>query len=410
MHTQHTQKQALFPAPDQVLSVGDFTGRLKRLLERSVPPCWVRGEVSNLKRQASGHVYFTLKDSESQLSAVMFRGDASRQSLKLEDGMQILVYGELSLYEPRGSYQIIVRFTLAAGQGELQLAFERLKQQLKEEGLFEPERKQPLPALPTRIGIITSPTGAAVQDFISILRRRDWLGELVVLPSLVQGEGASGSILERLIWAEASGSFDLIVLSRGGGSLEDLWAFNEEQLVRAVAACSIPTISAVGHETDFSLCDFAADVRAETPSGAAELISSSYLECVEGVERAGDGLSSGVVDLLENLKNQLSQLKHRVSLQSPVEYLERLRLRLLLCASKLDESVQRDVTGLRAKLRHLELMLESMSIEKTLARGFVALKDSAGKYLLNRSQVASGDVIEAQFSDGSATLEVKSTD
>ena len=186
--------------------------------------------------------------------------------------------------------------------------------------------------------------------------------------------------------------------------------FNKEQLVRAVAACSIPAISAVGHEIDFSLCDFAADVRAETPSGAAELISSSYLECVEGVERAGDGLSSGVVDLLENLKNQLSQLKHRVSLQSPVEYLERLRLRLLLCDSKLDESVQRDVTGLRAKLRHLELMLESMSIEKTLARGFVTPKDSAGKYLLNRSQVAPEDVIEAQFSDGSATLEVKSTD
>jgi len=410
VHTQQTKKQALFPAPDQVLSVGDFTGRLKRLLERSVPPCWVRGEVSNLKRQASGHVYFTLKDSESQLPAVMFRGDASRQSLTLKDGMQVLVYGELSLYEPRGAYQMIVRFTLAAGQGELQLAFERLKQQLKEEGLFEPERKQPLPALPRRIGIITSPTGAAVQDFISILRRRGWLGELVVLPSLVQGEGASGSILERLNWAEESGSFDLIVLSRGGGSLEDLWAFNEEQLVRAVAACSIPTVSAIGHETDFSLCDFSADVRAETPSGAAELISSSYLECVEGVERAGDGLSSGVVDLLENLKNQLSQLKHRVSLQSPVEYLERLRLRLQLCASKLDGSTQRDVTGLRTKLRHLELMLEGMSIDKTLARGFVALKDSAGKYLLNRSQVSSGDVVEAQFSDGSATLEVTSTD
>ena len=410
MHLQPTQNQALFPSPDHVLSVNDFTGKLKCLLERSVPPCWVRGEVSNLRRQSSGHVYFTLKDSKSQLSSVMFRGDASRQSLVLEDGMQVLVYGELSLYEPRGAYQLIVRFTLAAGQGELQLAFERLKQQLKGEGLFDSERKQLLPLLPRCVGIITSPTGAAIHDFISIVRRRGWSGELIVLPALVQGEGASDSILERLKWVEKSKRCDLIVLSRGGGSMEDLWAFNEEQLVRAVAACSVPTISAVGHETDFSLCDFAADIRAETPSGAAELISSRYLESAERVDTAHEALDYEIKRLLERASQACSQLKSRLLLQNPAEYLERLKLRLKLSAAKMKTAAEGDISALKMQLSHLNLRLESMRVGRTLARGFVTLQDQQGLYLTSSSQLAKGDIVKAHLHDGSATFEVQGAD
>jgi exodeoxyribonuclease VII large subunit len=410
MHFNETQKQALFPAPDQILSVADFTGRLKRLLEGSVPPCWVRGEVSNLRRQSSGHVYFTLKDAQSQLSAVMFRGDASRQSLALKDGMQVLVYGELSLYELRGAYQLIVRFTLGVGEGALQLAFERLKQQLKDEGLFAPERKQPLPLLPQRVAIITSPTGAAIHDFISILRRRGWLGELTVLPAPVQGEGASNSILERLHWAEASERFDLIVLSRGGGSLEDLWAFNEERLVRAVADCSLPTISAVGHETDFSLCDFAADVRAETPSGAAELISSRFLACTERLVAAREDLVRGVNRLLERGSLRLTALRNSLLHQSPAEYVERLQLRLDLYASRLEACTRQDMHSLKKQLDHLDLRLKSMSVERTLARGFVALQDEEGQYIVRSAQVRLGEPIKACFSDGCVQLEATHLD
>ena len=268
---------------ERVASVGEFTRRIKVLLETGIRPGWVRGEVSNLRQQASGHVYFSLKDSEAQLSAVMFRGDAARQSLKLRDGQQVLVYGEINVYEVRGSYQLIVRVVVEDGVGRLQQEFEALKQKLADEGLFDPAKKKPLPEMPATVGFITSPTGAAVQDFLRILIRRGWRGRVVILPAKVQGEGAADEIAAMLQQAEVLGIFDLLVIGRGGGSLEDLWAFNEEPLVRAVAACTVPVISAVGHEIDFTLSDFVADVRAETPSAAAELISSHFVEALERV-------------------------------------------------------------------------------------------------------------------------------
>jgi exodeoxyribonuclease VII large subunit len=274
----------------RVESVSDFTRRIKAVLESQVRPGWVRGEVSNLRVQASGHVYFSLKDAGAQLSAVMFRGDASRQDVKLRDGIQVLLYGEISVYEARGNYQLIVRAVIEDGVGRLQREFEALKQRLAAAGLFAAENKVALPAMPRTVGFITSPSGAAVQDFVRILIRRGWRGRVVVLPAKVQGEGAAAEMVEMLRLAcnpAACGvAFDLLVIGRGGGSLEDLWAFNEEALVRAVAACPLPIISAVGHEIDFTLCDFAADVRVETPSAAAELISSGFVAAGERAGRA----------------------------------------------------------------------------------------------------------------------------
>ena len=267
--------QPLFAAEERggegrIESVSEFTRRVKTLLERGIAPAWVRGEVSNLRAQASGHLYFSLKDAGAQLSAVLFRGDAARQKVPVRDGLQVIVFGELNVYEVRGQYQLIVRSVVEDGVGRLQREFEALKKRLAGEGLFAPERKRPIPSLPATVGFITSPTGAAVKDFLRILTRRGWRGRVVILPAKVQGAEAAPEMIGMLELAAALGIFDLLVIGRGGGSIEDLWAFNEEALVRAVAACPVPVISAVGHEIDFTLCDFAADVRAETPSAAAD--------------------------------------------------------------------------------------------------------------------------------------------
>ena len=216
-------------------SVGEFTRRVKSLLESGIRPGWVRGEVSNLRAQASGHVYFSLKDATAQVSAVLFRGDAARQTVKLRDGQQVVVFGAVSVYEARGQYQLVVRAVIEDGVGRLQQEFERLKGRLADEGLFAAEKKRPIPAMPSAVGFITSPTGAAVQDFMRILTRRGWRGRLVVLPAKVQGDGAAAEMAAMLELAQELKIFDLLVIGRGGGSLEDLWAFNEEPLVRAVA-------------------------------------------------------------------------------------------------------------------------------------------------------------------------------
>ncbi|HEY1849149.1 MAG TPA: exodeoxyribonuclease VII large subunit, partial [Opitutaceae bacterium] len=239
------------------MTVTEFTRRVKSVIEGAMGACWVRGEVSNLRVQASGHAYFSLKDAGAQLSAVLFRAQGARQSVRLADGLQVIAFGEVGVYEPRGQYQLVVRTLVDDGVGALQRKFEELKRRLSDEGLFEPSRKRPVPPMPAIVGFLTSPTGAAAQDFVRILIRRDWRGRVVILPSKVQGEGAAEEMARMLGTAASLGIFDLIVVGRGGGSMEDLWAFNEEVLVRAVAACPVPVVSAVGHEIDFTLCDFA---------------------------------------------------------------------------------------------------------------------------------------------------------
>src|SRR5471032_2040127 len=325
-----TREETLFSdaAGTEVESVSEFTRRVKALLEGGLRPGWVRGEVSNLRAQASGHVYFSLKDAGAQLSAVLFRGDATRQTVKLRDGQQVVVYGEVSVYEARGQYQLIVRAVIEDGMGKLQREFEALKARLAAEGLFAPERKRAIPAMPQTVGFVTSPTGAAVQDFLRILTRRGWRGRVVVLPAKVQGDGAAAEMIAMLALARELGIFDLLVIGRGGGSLEDLWAFNEEPLVRAVAASAVPIISAVGHEIDFTLCDFAADARAETPSAAAELISSQFVACAERAERAGETIGFVLEAAVARATERLDHARSRLRLLSPAAQLEQGHLRL----------------------------------------------------------------------------------
>lgn len=414
----------------RVRSVTEFTREVKELLEGGMRAGWVRGEISNLRAQASGHVYFSLKDGGAQLACVLFRGDAARQTVQVRDGLQVMAYGAISVYESRGQYQLVVRALLDHGTGRLQLEFEQLKQRLAAEGLFETARKKPIPPLPATIGFITSPTGAAVRDFISILQRRGWCGRLVVLPAKVQGVGSSTEMVEMIRVAQALRIFDLLVIGRGGGSIEDLWAFNEEPLVRAVAACSIPVISAVGHEIDYTLSDFAADARAETPSGAAELISSNYLDWVGRANQATESLGVILEDALERAAEKLAHARSRLRLLSPVAAIEQNHL-------KVDDLANRLASGLRAGVQHrrgllavvssrlgnaspakrvereshhllaLWKRLESASPKSVLNRGYVIVRDAEGKPVSRAKGLRSGQTLVNEFHDGQVKVRVE---
>ncbi len=408
-------------------SVGEFTRRVKSLLESGIRPGWVRGEVSNLRAQASGHVYFSLRDATAQVSAVLFRGDAARQTVKLRDGQQVVVFGAVSVYEARGQYQLVVRAVIEDGVGRLQQEFERLKQRLADEGLFAAERKRPIPAMPATVGFITSPTGAAVQDFMRILTRRGWRGRLVVLPAKVQGDGAAAEMVAMLELAQELKIFDLMVIGRGGGSLEDLWAFNEEPLVRAVAGCAIPVISAVGHEIDFTLCDFAADVRAETPSGAAELISSNFVRCAEQAEQASEAMLAAAGGAVERAGERLDHARSRLRLLTPAAQIEQGFLRLddfsnrLAAALRSTLQLRRQQLGdvrsrlmqaspeTRVQLGSHQLLslykrLQAASPASVLHRGFAIVRDERGQPVARRAAVKAGQRLSAEFSDGSVKV------
>jgi exodeoxyribonuclease VII large subunit len=408
-------------------SVSEFTRRVKVLLESGLRPSWIRAEVSNLRAQASGHVYFSLKDAGAQLSAVLFRGDAARQTVKLRDGLQVIVYGEVSVYEARGQYQLIVRIVVDDGVGRLQREFEALKARLAAEGLFSAERKKPVPAMPRTVGFITSPTGAAVRDFMRILTRRGWRGRAVVLPAKVQGEGAAAEMVAMLALAQELGIFDLLVIGRGGGSLEDLWAFNEEALVRAVAACTVPIVSAVGHEIDFTLCDFAADVRAETPSAAAELITSHFVACAERARQAGVALAARAVAGCERAAADLDHARSRLRLLAPAARIERGWLRVDDLSNQLASALRHAVQARRQRLaegraafaRHdpelrvqteshrllaLWKRLQAASPASVLNRGFVIVRDEAGTPIMRKTGVKQDQPVTAEFADGSVKL------
>jgi exodeoxyribonuclease VII large subunit len=418
----------------RVESVSEFTRRVKTVLETQVRPGWVRGEVSNLRAQASGHVYFSLKDAGAQLSAVMFRGDAARQDVKLRDGLQVVVYGEISVYEARGNYQLIVRAVIEDGVGRLQKEFEALKRRLADEGLFAAENKAPIPAMPQTVGFITSPTGAAVQDFLRILIRRGWRGRVLVLPAKVQGEGAAAEMIEMLQLAQDEAScgvrFDLLVIGRGGGSLEDLWAFNEEPLVRAVAACRLPIISAVGHEIDFTLCDFAADVRAETPSAAAELISSGFVAATERAARLAEDLKRRVSEAMEVAGERLDHARSRLRLLAPSAQVERGFLRLDDLSNRLSASLGATVQTRRQRLTEVAALLRERSPQRrvesesqrllalwkrlqaaspasVLNRGFVIMRDADGKPVQKKAAVQKGQRLAAEFADGTVPVKAE---
>jgi exodeoxyribonuclease VII large subunit len=300
-----------------VFTVAELTARIKALLEDGFPAVWVEGEISNLRSPSSGHAYFTLKDDLAQLRCVLFRGRGRRVRFEIADGLQVLVFGGLDVYAARGEYQLVVELMEPKGLGALQLAFEQLKRKLEAEGLFDQARKRPLPHFPRTIGIVTSPTGAALRDMLHIIGRR--FGELRVLvaPVRVQGEGAPLQIVEALGNLGEVAELDVVIVGRGGGSIEDLWAFNDERVARAIAACPVPVISAVGHETDFTIADFVADLRAPTPSGAAELVVREKLQVIRALVDLYARLTQATLSRLEQERERSRFLARRRVLTEP---------------------------------------------------------------------------------------------
>ena len=348
-----------------VLSVSELTARIKEQLEVAFPAVWVEGEISNLRTPGSGHAYFTLKDETAQLRAVLFRNRGRRIRFEPEDGMKVLAFGGLDLYPPRGEYQLVVELLEPKGVGALQYAFEQLKRRLEAEGLFEQARKRPLPAFPRVIGIVTSPTGAAVRDMLHIIGRRFGDLRILIVPVRVQGEEAPGEIVAALATLAAVDELDVVIVGRGGGSIEDLWAFNDERVARAIVASRVPVISAVGHETDYTIADFVADLRAPTPSGAAELVVREKLAVMEMLVDLHDRLRLAMASQMARRRERVASLLRRRVLTEPARALREWTRRL-------DEAQAGLATAARAHqrmLRHrVELATNALSSQHPLAR------------------------------------------
>ena len=348
-----------------VLSVSELTARIKEQLEVAFPAVWVEGEISNLRTPGSGHAYFTLKDETAQLRAVLFRNRGRRIRFEPEDGMKVLAFGGLDLYPPRGEYQLVVELLEPKGVGALQYAFEQLKRRLEAEGLFEQARKRPLPAFPRVIGIVTSPTGAAVRDMLHIIGRRFGDLRILIVPVRVQGEEAPGEIVAALATLAAVDELDVVIVGRGGGSIEDLWAFNDERVARAIVASRVPVISAVGHETDYNIADFVADLRAPTPSGAAELVVREKLAVMEMLVDLHDRLRLAMASQMARRRERVASLLRRRVLTEPARALREWTRRL-------DEAQAGLATAARAHqrmLRHrVELATNALSSQHPLAR------------------------------------------
>ena len=439
-------------ARPEVLTPSQLNALARDLLEGAFPLLAVEGEISNLARPASGHVYFTLKDARAQVRCALFKPKSTWLRFQPANGMQVVVRGRLTLYEPRGDYQLILDSVEEAGEGALRRAFEQLKARLDGEGLFAAGRKRALPRFVRRLGIVTSPSGAAIRDVLSVLRRRCPMLEVEVLPAQVQGETAPAQLLRQLQRAGASGRYDVLLLTRGGGSLEDLWAFNDEALARAIAACPVPVVSAVGHEIDFSIADFVADLRAPTPSAAAEVLvpdrddlrrrlRSLHALLARGQVRALRGraqrldqafarlrsasprarllagrqrlahlelrLGRALRHPLEKIRQRQEELRRRLSQQHPER---RLAVRTALVGATgiaLHRGMARDLALRRQRLASLGRALHALSPLATLSRGYAILRaDPGGGVVTSSRQVRPGDRLGAQLADGRLRLEV----
>lgn len=372
--------------PDKIYTVSEVTRMVKLELENAFPLLWIEGEISNFHRHHSGHLYFTLKDETSQLRTVMFRSEARLVPFKVEDGLAVVARGRINVYEPRGEYQLVVELLEPKGKGALQLAFEQLKEKLKKEGLFDPAVKKRLPLLPKKVGLVTSPRGAAIIDILRILERRFARLHILIYPVKVQGEGAAEEIVEGIDYLGQRPGLDVIIVGRGGGSMEDLWAFNEEIVARAIYRCPVPVISAVGHEIDFTISDFVADIRASTPSVAAEMVIEKEEAFQERIEILAKSLVQSEKYFLQELKHEAFSLAHHRAFQN-------MKVQILNLEQKVDELDTRAlnvIKGLQKKIsedRSEAVLLEERmrGILKSLLQKLQARWESLSAQLHNLS-------------------------
>jgi exodeoxyribonuclease VII large subunit len=362
-----------------VCTVSELALRIKASLEDQFPAVWVEGEISNLRTPSSGHAYFTLKDDTAQLRCVLFRSRGRRLAFQPEDGMQVLAFGGLDVYVARGEYQLVVELLEPKGVGALQLAFEQLKRKLEAEGLFDAARKRALPPFPRTIGIVTSPTGAAIRDMLHVIGRRFADLRILVAPVRVQGEEAPGEIVRALADLQEVAELDVVIVGRGGGSIEDLWAFNDERVARAIAGCRVPVISAVGHETDFTIADFVADLRAPTPSAAAELVVQEKLQVVRLLGDLYGSLRQAVADRLERERERVEALARRRVLTEPSRALRDLHRRLDDLSARLGLAVGRRRQDAAHRVSLARNALRSLNPVARIANGAALLSQLRGR-------------------------------
>ncbi|MFH1570198.1 MAG: exodeoxyribonuclease VII large subunit [Gemmatimonadota bacterium] len=399
------------PADAAPLTVSELTARVKAVLEDGLAYCWVEGEVADVRRPASGHCYLTLQDASAQLSCVMFRFYAQHLRFDPQPGMKVLVYGNVSVYERGGRYQFYIYRMQPSGVGELAVALEQLKARLAEEGLFDADRKRPLPPFPRAIGVVTSATGAAIRDIVQVLGRRAPAVRVVLRPARVQGDGAALEIAGAIDALNRHGVADILIVGRGGGAAEDLWPFNEEPVARAIYASRIPVISAVGHEVDYTIADYVADVRAPTPSAAAEVAVPDYEELRRRAADSRRRLRLSLLNRLQHLQEQLSEL-------SAQRLAEGLGHRLAESAQRLDEAgaalaaaADRRLQSRAELFRHVALRLQALSPLRGLTRGFAYCQQEAdGRPVRGIAQLAAGDHLRLRFADGSARCRVEETE
>ena len=391
-----------------IYEVSQVTAYLRELLayDDVLADIWIEGEVSNLRRPGSGHAYFTLRDSQSSLRGVLFRN--SRGLEHLQDGAAVVAHGRVSLYEVRGDLQLIADIVQPEGVGELQMRLEQLTLQLEREGLFDPSRKRPLPEIPKRIGVVTSPTGSVWHDIQSVIGRRWPLVELLLAPAMVQGDGAASTIVEAFAALNAEPDVDVIIVARGGGSLEDLWPFNEESVARAVFASSTPVVSAIGHETDFTICDMVADVRAPTPSAAAELVVPDRAEMLARVVGAAQVIENSLDAHLSSSSDDVDALRSRVGRAAPE--LDGLRLRVDDLLQDAQTALTHRVELLRARVSGLSSALSPLSPYGTLRRGYAIVSSrNSDEVITDSENVVKGDILDITLHRGSVVASVEST-
>ncbi len=389
-----------------ILTVSELTRQIKGVLELGFTNVWIQGEISNFKLHSSGHLYFSLKDEQSQISAVMWRSRAGQLRFRPQDGMKVMVRGNISVYEPRGSYQIDCLQIQPLGKGDLQIAFEQLKQKLNDEGLFDEDRKRSIPEFPNRIGIVTSPTGAAVHDMISVFSRRFPSVELIIVPVKVQGVGAAQEISDAIRMLNSLSDIDVMIVGRGGGSLEDLWAFNEEIVARAIFSSAIPVVSAVGHEIDYSISDFVADLRAPTPSAAAELTVKDRNEVVELIRNFCYTMSNSMTNSVESYKKSIIHLTKSYSFNRPNDLLRQRGQHVDELQRRLEQNLAHHFKMVRQRSASLSARINSLNPRSVLRRGYAIIKQenvvisSAGATKVHKT----GTV---EFHDGIVNIEFK---
>lgn len=405
------QKFERFMTEQPLLTVTELTRRLKDLVEGSFPHVWVQGEISSCTRAGSGHIYLTLKDEASQLRAVLWRSAASRLKFDVHDGLDVIAAGPLEVYQARGTYQLIVEQLIPQGIGALELAFRQLQENLSAEGLFDQDRKRSLPRFPKRIALVTSPTGAAVRDMLQVISRRWQAADVVLIPVPVQGAVAAEEIAVALETAPRLANVDVIITGRGGGSLEDLWAFNEERVARAIFASPVPVISAVGHEIDVTIADLVADLRALTPSEAAELVVPNRREILADVKRTRDRLCAALSDQADRARLRLDRLAASRSFTRPLRRIHETVARLDETSDKLRRAIGRRIQQSEQEVANLARSLETLSPLNVLERGYsVTQRAETGEIVRNGHQLKPGEKIRTRFADGGVISSVESVE